>query len=73
MSAIFTMKVSTTKGGFKSEETGAFLHLQDQNKYIFVTFFFLIEKAPDKKVSPLVRILIQFSIQKRAYFLSNQV
>ena len=35
--------------------------------------FFLIEKAPDKKVSPLVRILIQFSIQKRAYFLSNQV
>ena len=30
MSAIFTMKVSTTKGGFKSEETGTFLHLQDK-------------------------------------------
>ena len=30
MSAIFTMKVSTTKGGLKSEETGTFLHLQDK-------------------------------------------
>ena len=30
MSAIFTMKVSTSKGRFKSEETGTFLPLQDK-------------------------------------------
>ena len=59
MSAIFTMKVSTTKGGLKSEETGTFLHLQD--KYSKSLFWAENLNFPPKTVNNLFNFFPQDS------------